>query len=265
MTSLWSAAAISGTILRTDGLTTNCRIKELAGSLTRTGSSKSCGRDIFSVPKPKSSISALRHPASLVGAVRVGDPVMRLLACLCGSSLSSINLAPVPFALMVETVLCGALFLLWNGSGLGKGFSPIPWLSASLNLSDDGFSSINYKGGIGLASAPYALHSEGVVLLGERWFCHYFQILMEQRLSKFKIGGIDLLDTDLQLVSSQAATVDNRRTKLFENMYLSIRMVLLRALLSALCGFIATYLIWRLESPLASNPLSEQRLSMESP
>jgi len=36
------------------------------------------------------------------------------------------------------------------------------------------------------------------------------------RLSKFKIGGIDLLDTDLQLVSSQATTVDIRRTKLFE-------------------------------------------------
>ncbi|KAH0926330.1 hypothetical protein HID58_018586, partial [Brassica napus] len=58
-------------------------------------------------------------------------------ACLCGSLFSSFNLAPVPFASMVEAVLCGALFLLWNGS-----------------------------------------------------------------------------DTDLQLVSSQAATVDNRRTKL---------------------------------------------------
>ncbi|WZY69846.1 hypothetical protein YC2023_002086 [Brassica napus] len=43
------AVAISDTILSLYGLTANCRIKEPAGSLTRTGSSKSCGRDIFSI------------------------------------------------------------------------------------------------------------------------------------------------------------------------------------------------------------------------
>ncbi|CAG7883125.1 unnamed protein product [Brassica rapa] len=118
---------------------------------------------------------------------------------------------------MVEAVLCGALFLLWNGSGLGKGFSLIPWLSASLNLLDDGFSSINYKGGIGLASSLYELPSEGVVLLGERRFCYYFRILMEQRFVSICFYR-DFFgeDTDLQLVFSQAAIVDNRRTKLFE-------------------------------------------------
>ncbi|CAF1929762.1 hypothetical protein Bca4012_072632 [Brassica carinata] len=118
---------------------------------------------------------------------------------------------------MVEAVLCGALFLLLNESGLGKGFSSIPWLLASLNLLDDGFSSINYKGGIGLASALYDLPSEGVVLLGERRFCHYFRILMEQRfVSICFYRNFFEADTDLQLVSSQAATVDIRRTKLFE-------------------------------------------------
>ncbi|KAH0917674.1 hypothetical protein HID58_025334 [Brassica napus] len=78
---------------------------------------------------------------------------------------------------MVEAVLCGALFLLWNGSGL---------IPASLNLLDDGFSLINYKGRIGLA-----------------------------------LGGATVLSLFLDpygatLVSSQAPTVDNRRTKLLE-------------------------------------------------
>ncbi|KAG5378661.1 hypothetical protein IGI04_026503 [Brassica rapa subsp. trilocularis] len=110
---------------------------------------------------------------------------------------------------MVEAVLCGALFLLWNGSGLGR---------------------------IGLALG-------GATVLS---------LFLDPYGATFKICGIDLLDTDIQLVSSQAATVDNRGTKLLEtvhSMYLSISMVLLRALLSALRGFIATYLIWRLGSP----------------
>ncbi|KAH0938121.1 hypothetical protein HID58_005582 [Brassica napus] len=32
------------------------------------------------------------------------------------------------FPSMIEEVPCGALFLLWNGSGLGKGFPVIPWV-----------------------------------------------------------------------------------------------------------------------------------------
>ncbi|WZZ32698.1 hypothetical protein YC2023_016099 [Brassica napus] len=32
------------------------------------------------------------------------------------------------FPSMIEEVPCGALFLLWNGSGLVKGFPVIPWV-----------------------------------------------------------------------------------------------------------------------------------------
>ncbi|KAF3586325.1 hypothetical protein F2Q69_00029523 [Brassica cretica] len=136
--------------------------------------------------------------------------------------------------------------------------SPV-WVRGSLQSHGFSYAALIFlklQGGIGLVSALYDLPSEGVVLLGERRFCHYFWILMEQRPSKFKIGGIDLIDTDLQLVSSQAATVDIRRTKLFEKFVYA----LIVSLLSALRGFIATNLILRLGSPLATNPLSEQRL-----
>ncbi|CAN7012106.1 unnamed protein product [Brassica rapa subsp. trilocularis] len=52
---------------------------------------------------------------------------------------------------------------------------------------------------------------------GERRFCYYFRILMEQRFVSICFYR-DFFgeDTDLQLVFSQAAIVDNRRTKLFE-------------------------------------------------
>lgn len=97
--------------------------------------------------------------------------------------------------------------------------SPV-WVRGSLRSHGFSYSALIFlklQGGIGLASALYDLPSEGVVLLGERRFCHYFRILMEQRfVSICFYRNFFGADTDLQLVSSQAATVDIRRTKLFE-------------------------------------------------
>ncbi|KAG2281140.1 hypothetical protein Bca4012_049607 [Brassica carinata] len=70
---------------------------------------------------------------------------MPLILCckhLCGSNfgvllLTSWFVSPTScrsicvfdgFPSMIEEVPCGALFLLWNGSGLVKGFPVIPWV-----------------------------------------------------------------------------------------------------------------------------------------
>ncbi|WZZ03583.1 hypothetical protein YC2023_089504 [Brassica napus] len=149
--------------------------------------------------KERFLISPLRHPASLVGAVRgPSDAFVGLnrsgSSFWCAGVNSSIGFVEALLRhVSVDPCFRHSISLLFRllqwlkrfyaalYSSFGMG--PIP---ASLNLLDDGFSLINYKGRIGLA-----------------------------------LGGATVLSLFLDpygatLVSSQAPTVDNRRTKLLE-------------------------------------------------